>query len=193
MCGYLFSLPFISVITTNWGGSTEFTTPIRPSELPVALLINTVGLVKTTGDNWLDGQWADIDEADLRNNLRELSSDRAFARDIGLRGRVHVLRHFNQQQVAFEYARRIKEIDNIVRQKRLSVRSDTVVDASLLRFLDEAAEPPMAVASDANTWSLSELPRGILLRNFHAYISMICILKSMQDHWWLQSQGQIMQ
>jgi uncharacterized membrane protein YgcG len=87
----------LPVVTTDWGGSTEFTKPIRSHSSqssgssnsnsnsnsnsssdggggssdggdgePVALLVATPGLVNASGDAWLQGQWAAVDETDLK-------------------------------------------------------------------------------------------------------------------------------
>ena len=75
----------LPVITTNWGGSTEFVTEES------GLLINTTGLV-STGDSgryntcvailicqdpWLRGfKWADIDIPHMQSLMRRLYSNR---------------------------------------------------------------------------------------------------------------------
>jgi hypothetical protein len=75
----------LPVITTNWGGSTEFVTPTS------GLLINVTELIETSGgerqlscnllmvaDDWLGGhRWAKIDLQHLQLHLRALYNDRS--------------------------------------------------------------------------------------------------------------------
>lgn len=62
----------LPVITTNWGGSTEFVTPES------GLLIDIEGFVPTEGDNWLKGfNWAAINITHLQQLMRILYTNRS--------------------------------------------------------------------------------------------------------------------
>jgi hypothetical protein len=62
----------LPVITTNWGGSTEFVTEDS------GLLINISGFEPTEGDPWLKGfNWAAIDIPHLQTLMRRLYANRS--------------------------------------------------------------------------------------------------------------------
>lgn len=102
----------LPVITTNWGGSTEFVTPES------GLLINTAGFSPTEGDNWLKGlNWAAIDVPHLQHLMRLLYANRyscfqlisnicsTFGVELGLKGQQYMLK-FSPDAVARQYAQR---------------------------------------------------------------------------------------
>lgn len=158
------------MITTDWGGSTEFTKPIPDhdsSSEQVALLVETPGLVPATGDAWLQGNWADINEKDLQSKMRLLAKNRSYAEILGKRGQRHVLTHFNQERVAYQYATRIKEIDQTIRQEKTSsLNRDNaprvVEDSSVMHRsgIPPMIELPGKDSVDETAWSMSSMPRG---------------------------------
>lgn len=97
----------LPVITTNWGGSTEFVTKDS------GLLVDTDGLVPTTDtDPWLKGfKWANISIADLRRKMRYVYANKAAAKAIGQKGRAYVLKHFSPEAVARAYALRLDHLN----------------------------------------------------------------------------------
>lgn len=94
----------LPVITTDFGGSTEFVTKES------GLLIKVSSLTPTTGDDWLKGgKWAEINISSLREEMRRLYSDREFARELGDKGKQFVKR-FSPDAVARSYVHRVGQI-----------------------------------------------------------------------------------
>lgn len=95
----------LPVITTNFGGSTEFVTAES------GLLINVSSLTPTTGDDWLKGgNWASIDIDSLQELMRKVYLDRPLARELGRKGQAFVHQKFSPDAVAKSYVQRIATI-----------------------------------------------------------------------------------
>ena len=96
----------LPVITTNFGGSTEFVTKES------GFLINVSSLIPTTGDEWLKGgNWAAIDIHSLQELMRKVYLDRTSAVEMGQKGKRYV-ENFSPDSVAKSYADRIATIYN---------------------------------------------------------------------------------
>jgi hypothetical protein len=94
----------LPVITTNFGGSTEFVTEES------GLLINVSSLTPTTGDDWLrGGNWASINIDSLQELMRKVYLDRPLAKEIGRKGKEFVQK-FAPDAVAKSYVQRIATI-----------------------------------------------------------------------------------
>jgi glycosyltransferase involved in cell wall biosynthesis len=100
----------LPVITTNWGGSTEF---VREQW---GYLIELDGLTDTSAsDPWLRGfKWAKPRLDHLRQLMRQVYSNREDAQKMGARARRAVLERFSPVVVANQYAKRLTEIERTV-------------------------------------------------------------------------------
>ena len=94
----------LPVITTDFGGSTEFVTEES------GLLIKIHGLTATTGDDWLKGgNWARIDIDSLQETMRKVYQNRIFAKQLGQRGKKY-MEKFSPDAVAKSYVHRLATI-----------------------------------------------------------------------------------
>ena len=94
----------LPVITTNFGGSTEFVTEES------GLLIDVDSLIPTSGDDWLrGGNWASINISSLQEQMRKVYNDRSLAKTIGQKGKKFVEK-FAPDAVARSYVNRIATI-----------------------------------------------------------------------------------
>jgi len=94
----------LPVITTGFGGSTEFVTKDS------GLLINVSALTPTTGDDWLrGGNWAVINITHLQSLMRLLYEDREFGKRLGQKGKKFMER-FSPEAISLSYVNRIAKI-----------------------------------------------------------------------------------
>lgn len=90
------SLP---TIVTNWSGTSQFLSDTATYPIPVPELEDS---------KQGPGKWAKIDVPVLQALMREVESDRARSRQVGLAAREHILNHFDQRVVAKEVLDKIQ-------------------------------------------------------------------------------------
>lgn len=90
----------LPVITTNWGGSTEFV------KSEGGLLIDVIDLIPTLGDDWLYGHnWAKIDLNKLQYQMRYLFQNKEDGKLLGKKGQEYI-KKYDMNNVANIYANR---------------------------------------------------------------------------------------
>eukprot|EP00602_Paraphysomonas_sp_CaronLab_P000321 CAMPEP_0185031604 /NCGR_PEP_ID=MMETSP1103-20130426/19159_1 /TAXON_ID=36769 /ORGANISM="Paraphysomonas bandaiensis, Strain Caron Lab Isolate" /LENGTH=1396 /DNA_ID=CAMNT_0027567171 /DNA_START=153 /DNA_END=4340 /DNA_ORIENTATION=- len=141
----------LPVITTNWGGSTEFVTQES------GLLIDVPKLVPTFGDNWLSGyKWASVDVNHMQELMQMLYSNREFGKELGRRGQLY-MEKFSPDVVARNYVERVAKIHAEV----IPAQQDQLSPSSHCPFHGEVVASKLDIS-----WSLSGKFKTCALRGY---------------------------
>lgn len=104
------------VISTAWGGQTDFMTPNNSFMIPVEAVED---IPKNSEYRWASGkQWALPSLNATRRLMQLVFTDRALAEERGAAARSHIVTHFSEEAVADIVEARLLRIQQIVMERR---------------------------------------------------------------------------